>query len=272
MLPFRFVDQDDKKLQGLCDIVEYSETNSNPSAWTMEDVDGGKRFVVFQRNMNCIHDGEDSIAEENNLDIPSRRILTGNNKDAILNIMSSPNNQISTKQPKNGTNTSGNREPRKFFVSVDSPTNDPFHASPVDISHYSVKSATNKKLSFPSTQEVDSNLRLLRGKQMLSSPNPFTKLSYSFQTPYKEPGIKPLDDTPILLSASASVRKYIHPYHNGIKPAKNIGLTLTFVHSPSSSNPFPKSHGKKQYNLLYCYSAYKSSRLIHLSIFSVVEL
>ena len=261
MLFFRFVDQYEDKLQGLCDIVEHSETNSNPSAWTMEDVDGGKRFVVFQRNMNCIQDGEESIAEASNLDIPSRRILTGNNKDAILSTLSSPKNKTSTNQPKNGTNTSGNREPRKFFVSLDSPTNDQFHASPVDINHYSVKSATNKKLSFPPTQEVDSNLRLLRGKQMLSSFNPFTKLSHSLQTPYKkEPSIKPLDDTPILLSASASVRKYIHPYDNGIQPAKNIGFTLTFVHSPSSANPFPKGHGNKQYNLLYSYSAYKSSR------------
>ena len=258
MLSFRFVDQDDNKLHGLCDIVEHSETNYNPSAWSMEEVDGGKRFVVFQRNMNCINDGEEPIEEENNLDIPSRRILTGNNKDAILNMINLPNNNRSTKQPKNGTNTSGNREPRKFFVSVDSPTNDPFHASPVDISHYSVNSATNKKLSFPSTQESDSNLRLLKGKQMLSSFNPFTKLSHSLQTPYKQPSIKPLDDTPILFSASASVGKYIHPYHTNIKPTKNIGLTLTFVHSPSSSNPSLKSRGKHKHNLLYLYSAYKS--------------
>ena len=169
-----------------------------------------------------------------------------------------PNNNTSTQPLKNGTNSSGNRAPRKFFVSVDSPTNDPFHASPVDISHYSVNSATNKKLSFPSTQESDSNLRLLKGKQMLSSFNPFTKLSHSLETPYKQPSIKPLDDTPILFSASASVGKYIHPYHTSIKPTKNIGLTLTFVHSPSSSNPSLKSRGKKKHNLLYFYNAYKS--------------
>ena len=48
----------------------------------MRVVAGGKRFVVFQRNMNCMNEGigktEEEASEENNNIIPNRKILTGN--------------------------------------------------------------------------------------------------------------------------------------------------------------------------------------------------
>ena len=210
----------------------------------MRTVDDGKRFVVFQRNMKCVANDKtmNDQEEENDISIPRRKILTGTkNKDSWLTEINyvETNNKPSN-QTKKATK-SKKREPRKFFVSVASSENDSFQASPVDISKYSATSLIGKKVSFPSKQE--SNIASLTRKQLFSPSNNLSHISY--RPPNKSPKsiLTPLEDIPLIFSASASVGQLLNPYQTRIEPTKNIGLTVTYVHSPSTDSTSYQNNG-----------------------------
>ena len=208
----------------------------------MRVVAGGERFVVFQRNMNCMNEGigkkeEEEALEENNIIIPNRKILTGN-RNGEDTTKASTNTMVENQEKK--VNMSKMREPRNFFVSVSS-SNDDFHASPLDISQYSANSILDKKLSF--TPKHEPNLEHESTKQILS----WSKPPKSQHNPYPQKSFKsnfsPAANTPIIFSASASFGKLPNKYEPNSSPTKNLGLTVTYVHSPSSQSPLYTKQG-----------------------------
>ena len=112
----------------MCDILGYSKDFSNPSRWTMRAVAGGKRFVVFQRNMNCLDNSSYETLKEKNISMPNRKILTGKTKDNGIRVMTSSLNNTTEKQMRKYMNAR-EREPRKFSISDSPSVNDNFHAS-----------------------------------------------------------------------------------------------------------------------------------------------
>ena len=207
----------------------------------MRVVAGGKRFVVFQRNMNCMNEGigkkEEEASEENNIIIPNRKILTGNKNEE--DITEPPTNTMLENQEKK-VNMSRMREARNFFVSVSS-SNDDFHASPLDISQYSANSILDKKLSFtpkhePYLEQVATNQILSLAKPPKSQYNP--RPQKSFKSSFSPPV-----NTPIIFSASASVGKLLNQYEPNSTPTKNIGITVSYVHSPSSQSTLYEKQG-----------------------------
>jgi hypothetical protein len=206
----------------------------------MRAVAGGKRFVVFQRNMNCLDNSSYETSEERNISIPNRKILTGKTKDNGIRVMTSSLNNTTEKQMGKYMNAS-ERQPRNFYVSVSSPSaNDHFHASPVDTGQYSANSVLDKKVSFTSQQE--SNLKSLASTQLHSWSMPNTKSYLYPEKSYKSIRI-PSKDAPIIFSASASVGQLLNTYQSGPTSTKNIDLKVTYVHSPSSELPFPPNPG-----------------------------
>ena len=198
----------------------------------MRVVAGGKRFVVFQRNMNCMNEGigkkEEEATEENNIIIPNRKILTGN-KNMEKNTKGSINTMVKNQMQKD--NSSRMREARNFFVSVSS-SNDDFHASPLDISQYSANSILDKKLTSAPNREPNLDNQATQkiiswAKPPKSEYNPYPVKSY-------KSSFLPKVNAPVIISASASIGQLPNRYESDSSPTKNLGLTVTYVHSPST--------------------------------------
>ena len=243
---FRFVKgNEDKSNNGLCDILGHSEEFSNPNTWTMRVVAGGKRFVVFQRNMNCMNEGngkteEEETSDENNIIIPNRKILTGNeNKEKNTK----PSIYKTVENMKKKHNSSKMREPRNFFVSLTSSSDDDFHASPLDISQYSANSILDKKLAF--TPKTEDNLRHEATQQVISWSKPPKSNANPYPVKSYKSSFLPTVNTPLLFSASASIEQLPNVYESNSNPTKNIGLTVTYVHSPSSQSSLYEKTGNE---------------------------
>ena len=214
----------------------------------MRVVAGGKRFVVFQRNMNCMNEGigktEEEASEENNNIIPNRKILTGN-KNMEKN--TKPSNNKTVENIKENDMSSRMREPRNFFVSVASSSNDEFSASPLDISQYSANSILDKKLSFTPKQEPNLNPEATQkiiswSKPPKSNNNPYPVKSY-------KSSFLPSVNAPVIFSASASIEQLPNEFESNPNPTKNLGLTVTYVHSPSSQSSIYEKSGNEYENM-----------------------
>ena len=214
----RFVEQNNGSLIGACDILRYSKNFLNPSTWTMRVVDNGKRFVVFQRNLNCLNMRDDEALDDNSIDIPKRKILTGKDKEHGLTVMNSSVEQaFDHHQITNASNLS-QRQPRTFYV-ANGGISSSFHPSPVDKGPYSTNPIFDAKQSNSLPNQE-------------SEPDQLPDKSYKFNN-------TPLEDVPLIFSASASLGQSLNP-----SSTKNFGLTVTYVHSPSSGTSDSPTYGK----------------------------